>query len=274
MELFTKVNASTLVTALSSSHEITKMLLAQDPAILEALVQQMVPKQTETLQRYATEIDQISKQTGFDILELARPLSYDPLTLRQDQTTYTQASSIPTQDFDVSEFQKQLNQDRQKAKKMIDDLVAQARATKQEFLKEYADRPLHPYEQMIHEYLGKDFKPKAIEEMMIEPDIDPLKVVAHIAELSKSLQEKSMKQVTAIVEQALDTTFPGITSEALGSAFGMLSGNEFVIDHKMTARHLEFCENLRNLSVDYIIAHPYDAARRILSEFMRVGYAF
>lgn len=265
---------STIVTALSSSHEITKMLLAQDPAVLEALVQRMVPRQTETLQRYATEIDQISKQTGFDILELAKPLSYDPLTLRQDQTTYTQTSGVPVQDFDVSEFQKQLNQDRQKAKKMIDDLVAQARATKQEFLKEHADKPLHPYERMIHEYLGKDFKPRTIEEMPLEPGIDPLKVVAHITDLSRSLQEKSMKQVTAIVQQALDTTFPGITSEALGSAFGMLSGNEFIIDHKMTAKHLEFCENLRNISVDYVIAHPYEAAKRILSEFMRVGYAF
>lgn len=274
MELSTQVNASTLVSALSASHEITKMLLAQDPVVFEALVQQMVPKQTKTLQKYANEIDQISKQTGFDILELAKPLSQDPLTLRQDQATHTQESNIPAPDFDVSEFQKQLNQDKQKAKKMIDDLVAQAKATKQEFLKEYADKPLHPYEQMLHQYLGKDFKPKPIEEMPVDPDVDPIKVVAHITELSRSLQEKSMKQVRMIVDQALDTTFPGITSEALGTAFAVLSGNEFTVDHKMTARHLEFCENLRNISVEYVIAHPYEAAKRILSEFMRVGYAF
>ena len=263
---------STIVNALSS--KITDMLLAQDPVALETLVQQLVPRQTQTLERYATEIDQISKQTGMDILALAKPLSEDPLTLRQDQPTQHQTPNDLDQDFDISEFQKQLNKDKQKAKKMIDELVARARAVKREFLDEYTRRPLHPYEQMIHQYLGKDFKPKTIEEMPVEQDIDPLKVIAHITELSRSLQEKSMLQVRMIVDQALDTTFPGITSEALGTAFAVLSGNEFVIDHDMTARHLEFCENLRNVSVEYVIARPYDAAKRILSEFMRVGYAF
>lgn len=265
---------STLLASVSSANQISNMFLSQDRTALEKLVQQLIPRQTEALEDYTSQIFELSKQTGLDITKIAQPLAQDPYTLNRPKQTTDQPSSTVIPEFNVSEFQKSLNEDRQKAKKMIDELVAMARATKLEFMKEYMDKPIHPYERMIQDYLGKDFKPKTIEEMPIEPDIDPLKVIAHITALSKDLQEKSMKQARMIVEQALDTSFPGITSEALGTAFAVLSGDEFVIDHEMTARHLEFCENLRNVSVEYVVNHPYEAAKRILSEFMRVGYAF
>jgi hypothetical protein len=264
-----------VLTSLSSSSEVAQKILNQDPTVLEALVMKLVsPQQNQTLQKYSTEIDQISRQTGLDIAELAYPLTSDPLTIRQDQTTFVQSSAAELPQYDFSAFQKALEQDKQRAQEMIQKLVQIARAAKQEFIKELEDKPIHPYERMIQDYLGKKFKPKPIQEMVIEPDIDPLKVIAKITELSRNLHEKAMLQVRKMTEQALDTSFPGITSEALGSAFAVLSGDEFVIDHEMTRRHLEFVENIRNIPVDYVIERPYEAAKRILSEFLRCEYAF
>ena len=264
-----------VIASLSSTSEVARKILNQDSAVLEALVMQLVaPQQNQTLQKYSTEIDQISRQTGLDIAKLAYPLTTEPLTIRQDQTTFVQPSATEPPQYDYSAFQQALNQDKQKAQEMIQKLVEAARATKQEFLKELEDKPIHPYERMLQEYLGKNFKSKPIQEMVIEPDLDLIKVLAKITELSRNLHEKAMLQVRKMTEQALDTSFPGITSEALGSAFAVLSGDEFVIDHEMTRRHLEFVENIRNIPVDYVIERPYEAAKRILSEFLRCEYAF
>lgn len=264
-----------LLASLSSTSEVAQRILNQDPSVLEALVMKLVrPQQNGTLLKYSTEIDQISKQTGLDITKLAYPLATDPLTIRQDQTTFVQPSAAELPQYDYSAFQEALQRDKQKAQEMIQKLVQTARATKQEFLKGIEDKPLHPYERMLQDYLGKNFKPKPIQEMAIEPDLDIIKVLAKITELSRNLHEKAMLQVRKMTEQALDTSFPGITSEALGSAFAVLSGDEFVIDHEMTRRHLEFVENIRNIPVDYVVEYPYEAAKRVLSEFLRCEYAF
>lgn len=264
-----------MMSSLTSTNNIAQKFLSQDSIVLEDLTKQLVtPKLDKKLQKYAEEVSDISKQTGEDIYKYVYPLTEEQrITTRQDQVTLVNSqSAIPSYDF--SGFQKLLEEDKQKAKQIIDELVAKARATKQEFIKEFSEGPIHPYEQMIQEYLGKNFKPKIVEELTIEPNIDPLLVLAEITDLSRNLQEKAMLQVRQIVDQAMDTSFPGITAEALGTAFATLSGDKFIVDKEMTKRHLEFVENIRAIPASYIVEHPYEAAKRILSEFKRCEYSF
>lgn len=267
---------SSLINSLTSVNPLENFNLSNQSQILEEFVQKLTPFQNQKtvneLQNYVGKITEISKQTGINIASLAYPIDYEPNNLT---TTVTDLSSaVPEIDFDVSAFQKAINEDRQKAKELISKFVTEAKFLKQSFIKDLKDKPIHPYEQMIQDYLGKNFKPKLIEEMVVEPDLDLFQVLADLTQLSKDLQEKAMKQVQKIAEQALDTSFPGITSEALASAFAVLDGNEFVIDHDMTKRHLEFVENIRAIPVEYVVEHPYEAAKRILSEFKRTNYCF
>lgn len=264
-----------MVSSLTSTNEVAQKFLCQDPVVLENIVKQLTtPKVDSKIQQYASEVFDASVQTGIDITQYSYPLNEYQIATQDAQTTFTNQTSADYNAYNFSGFQKILEQDKQKAKEIIDNVVAMARATKQEFMKELMDRPIHPYEQMIHDYLGKNFKPKSIEEMVIEEDLNPLLVLAEITELSKKLQEKAMLQVRQIVSQAMNTSFPGITSDALGTAFAKLSGEEFQIDHEMTKRHLEFVENVRAISVDYVVSHPYEAAKKILSEFKRCNYTF
>lgn len=268
-------DVTSLTQTLGSLSLAGQKILNQKPEILEELVQTLVPKQDEQyekLQNYTSQITELCKQTGIEIASLAYPLDYNPLELKQDHVSAEEQT--PTEPVDINAFQKAINEDRQKAKDLISQMVARAKTLKQNLLNDIASKPIHPYEQMIHEYLGKEFKPKPVEEMQIEPNLNLFEILAEITEMSKDLQEKAMLQVQHIARQAMDTSFPGITSEALASAFAVLKNGEFVIDHEMTKRHLEFVENIRSLSVDYVIKYPYAAAKRILSEFKRVNYSF
>lgn len=264
-----------MVSSLTSTNEVAQKFLYQDPIILENIVKQLTtPKVDSKIQQYASEILDASKEAGIDIAQQSYSLRDYQIATQDARTTFTKQPSAVSYSYDFSGFQKTLEQDKQKAKEIIDNVVAMARATKQEFMKELMDRPIHPYEQMIHDYLGRNFKPKSVEEMVVEEDLNPLLVLAEITELSKKLQEKAMLQVRQIVSQAMNTSFPGITSDALGTAFAKLSGEEFQIDDEMTKRHLEFVENIRAISVDYVVSHPYEAAKKILSEFKRCKYSF
>lgn len=263
-----------LIESLSSTNDLAQRLLNTDSALLEKLVTQLTTPHQEGISKdYSlAEIETLSKQIGIDITNLAYPLTVDPLSLRQEQTLSSQISSLPQYDF--SAFQNALEKDKQKAKELIQSLVEAAKATKQEFAKELNSKPIHPYERMIQEYLGKNFKPTPIEDIAIEPDLDLIQVLAKITELSRKLHEKAMLQVRKMTEQALDTTFPGITSEALGTAFATLSGDEFVVDHEMMKRHLQFVETIRAFPVDYVVKYPYESAKKLVSEFLRCDYNF
>ena len=267
-------DSSSLLSSLSSSIEQSKKFFSENSLNLETLAKQLTDyKQLDETQKYAVKLAELSKDTIDDIIKIAQPLTVDPLSLRKDQTVFSQPSAVNI-DFNISGLQKLLNEDKQKAQEMIQNLVNLARQTKQEFMKEFMDKPVHPYEQMIQEYLGKNFKPKSVEEMTIEPDLEPLQFIAELAKLSKQLHESTMHKARLIVREALDTSFPGITSESLGTAFTKLSGDTFIINHELTKRHLEFVENIRAIPIDYIVAKPYEAARRVMSEFKRVNYSF
>ena len=60
---------------------------------------------------------------------------------------------------------------------------------------------------------------------------------------------------------------PNITSQNLGNAFSVLSGNEYVIDKEKLRKHLEFGEIVRNIPQDYIDNHPYLTAFKLLSRY-------
>ena len=65
-------------------------------------------------------------------------------------------------------------------------------------------------------------------------------------------------QLQIMSAEAADTSFAGITSQNLGNAFAVLSttanGQEYIIDRKKAAEHLEFIEIVNNVPTDYILS--------------------
>ncbi len=112
----------------------------------------------------------------------------------------------------------------------------------------------------------------------MDVEVDPEKILQDLRQLSRNLHVKAMEQTKVIAEQAFDTSFPGITSEALGTAFATLSttpnGKEFVVDNEGIKRHLAFVETVRNIPIEYVVAHPLEAYKKIVSEFYKAEYAF
>ena len=267
-------DSSSLLSSLSSSIEQSKKFFSENSSVLETFAKQLIdPNEIESSQKYAVKLAELSQETVDEITRVTQSLNLNPLAIRQEETVFSQPSATDF-NFDASGLQKLLSKDKQKAQQLIQNLVQKAREVKQELLKDLANKPIHPYEQMIQDYLGRKFKPKPVEEMDIDRDLDPQKVLLHINELSRQLHENSMVKATMMFKEAMDTSFPGITSEALGTAFGVLSGNVFVVDKEMTKRHLEFVENIRAIPIENFVIRPYETAKRILSEFGRTNYTF
>ena len=74
--------------------------------------------------------------------------------------------------------------------------------------------------------------------------------------------------------EAADTSFAGITSQNLGNAFAVLSttanGQEYIIDRKKAARHLEFIEVISNIPTDYIIENPVIVVMKLVSRYLEI----
>lgn len=269
---------------LSVTTEQIQALMSNLPKLEITPNQIYTPDGIKKLEKHAEEVTRVAKLVGIDVSKFAAPHFSDPLSLNSLKSVESEVSNVEQPnssnvEFNSNELRDALQKDKDRANKIIQDLVKAAKDTKKALLGHMENRPLHPYEQMIYDYLGSSFKPTEVEDIEINPDLNLHHALELLDDLSKRLFDKAMQQTRLIAKQAFDTSFPGITSEALGTAFATLTSTsdgqpDFVVDEQGIKRHLTFVENVRNIPVDYIVANPHEALKKILSEFYRADYCF
>jgi len=159
-----------------------------------------------------------------------------------------------------------LTEDRELAFTLMNELILSAIEFNKQML-ESLKGPICPYQRTLHEYLGPNHKYPTIYELPIHKTFSYPVVYEKISTFQNQVEENMFQQLDVMVKEAADTAFPGITSQNLGNAFSVLSGNEYVIDKEKLRKHLEFGEIVRNIPQDYIDNHPYLTAFKLLSRY-------
>jgi len=164
--------------------------------------------------------------------------------------------------------------DRTKALDIIKSALAEARALKQEIYSSVFDGPICPYKKTLVEYLGPNFICPTIDDLAFPQNFNPIEAVKSIVDINRKLDGHMTTQLQIMSAEAADTSFAGITSQNLGNAFAVLSttanGQEYIIDRKKAAEHLEFIEIVNNIPTDYIIENPVIVALKLVSRYLEI----
>lgn len=177
---------------------------------------------------------------------------------------------------DVKKFTTLLEKDKAKAKLLIDNLVSSAREMTTSITTSLTSVPVHPYEKLIYEYLGPDYKPKEIQDYSIPDSFNPFTCTKELRIIAEANQQLQMTQMAILSAEAMNPTFDGtFSTENLNNAFAepvdTSDGNQqFVINEVRLKEHLEFMEMVKNIPKEYILKNPLEVAKKMISEFIRI----
>ncbi|MFZ9876810.1 MAG: hypothetical protein ACO3EY_07130 [Candidatus Nanopelagicales bacterium] len=226
--------------------------------------------------------EQDSKQQISNTKKKTIPSSYQDVLTKIQQQALDRNELLVQVEQDIAavenaeKFTTLLQTDKEKAKRIIDSLVSSAKQMTSAVTSSITSTPVHPYEKLIHDYLGPNYKPNTIEDYSI-PDnfsfLDSLKQLRKAAEANQELQTTQMAILTA---EAANSLFNGtFDTENLNNAFAepvkTADGKQtFVINETKLKEHLEFMEMVKNIPKEYILKNPLEVAKKIISEFIRI----
>lgn len=169
-------------------------------------------------------------------------------------------------------------EDRNKALMMLAELLSAAQFINEQIDASLNAGPICPYEQTLLEYLGPNFKPPSIYDIVVPLCYSATESIKIIDNFSQKVDTQMDTHLQIMANEATDTNFPGITSQNIGNAFSVLSttanGPEYVIDKSKLAQHLEFAELIRNIPDSYIDNNPIRAALQIVTRYTEIAGNF
>jgi hypothetical protein len=164
--------------------------------------------------------------------------------------------------------------DREIALQQIEAYIAELEIHTEQILKSTFEGPICPYEATLLEYLGPKFKCPTIHDLPFPLHFSAEEAVEEILTIGDQYHNQMITHLQMMSAEAVDTSFPGITSENLGNAFAVLSatdkGEEYVIDRNKTAQFLEFAEIVKNIPSDYIIENPVEVAQKLIHRYLEI----
>ena len=187
-------------------------------------------------------------------------------------------TSTVTQELEIKmhEFTELLRKNKEQAQITISQLVSSANCMTADLKAALTAVPVHPYEKLIHEYLGPNFICPSITDLTIPKNFCAQQCLGDLEAIVKDVGELQTNQFNLMSAEAMDTSFYGITSENLNNAFAILSstpnGNQYVIDNNRLAEHLKFVETVKSIPVDYVLKNPLEVAKKMISEFVRINH--
>jgi hypothetical protein len=158
----------------------------------------------------------------------------------------------------------------------IQRALSAARAVRLNFEDKILSGPIHPYQKLIHKYLGLDFKTPSVLDLPVPENFCPITTVKHLNKVTDQFFENTLthfQHLTAGIGK-VENEDERQLMEGLGHGFATLSataeGDMFVIDHKKTAEYLEFVETFRTIPISEIVNNPIQTAQRMLFRLMEI----
>lgn len=214
---------------------------------------------TVKIPEQGTAIDSLTEQHLLELIEQEKKLE-----LKEKTEDSTSLETHPA-----------LIESRNEGLLLIKSLTEKAQQLKENLKQELDNLPPASYRELIQRYLGKDFVPPTINQLAF-PNYQTFKlkeVPKHLQKFNKVQNELQITKLKMLTAEAEDTSFDGLTSTALGHAFGMLSatknGAEFVINHEQTREYLKLAETIRNIPINYILENPLVVAHKLIFEWTK-----
>jgi hypothetical protein len=161
---------------------------------------------------------------------------------------------------------------RNKALSKIDKILAKINKFKEEISEE--EHPC-PYEQLKIKYLGKNYVVPSIDSLSYPENFTPEKALPSTAAINASYYNIMLTHLHTMSAEAIDTSFPGITSENVGNAFAVPHETEkgivYKINEKKLANHLEFAEIVRNIPLQQLIDNPQEISFKLIQRFIEIN---
>lgn len=177
---------------------------------------------------------------------------------------------------ELSPIEKLLDQNFKEMHSTIQQALSAARSARISFDEKILTGPIHPYQKLIHEYLGPDFKSPSVLDLELPQSFCPTVALQSLNNITNKTFENTVTQFQHLtagigkVENAEEMEL----LQGLGHAFATLSSTEhgpmFVIDRKKTANYLEFAETVRNIPIKEIVNNPVQTARRIIHRLIQI----
>lgn len=186
---------------------------------------------------------------------------------------YDQIKQLPEIQTDQS-FSGSLEQSKQMAQLSIQQILSAARSFNETINNSLVSIPAHPYDRLVHHYLGPDFVCPTIYELNVPQNYCPKEAVKEIINVKNDLFDLQMTHLAAMSAEVMDTNFYGITSQNLNNAFAVLSttcnGDQYIINDKKLSEHLTFVEILKSIPTDYIEQNPMEVAQKLIARFIEI----
>jgi hypothetical protein len=158
----------------------------------------------------------------------------------------------------------------------IQRALSAARATRLNFEDKILSGPIHPYQKLIHKYLGLDFKTPSVLDLPLPEKFCPIQTTQHLQKVNDQFFENTLthfQHLTAGIGK-IENEDEMQLMEGLGHTFATLSstaeGDMFVVDHKKTAEYLEFAETVRTIPISEIVNNPIQTAQRLLHRLAQI----
>ena len=124
-----------------------------------------------------------------------------------------------------------------------------------------------PYQQVLNRYVGNYTSP-SIWSIQVPQTFEIQTVLPAIENHSTKLIQESFNQYSILAKQLADPEQN--INPALGNAFAVLSGNDYVIDEIKLSNHLKFNELIKSIPFEDIKKHPYEIARTLLYVYSQI----
>lgn len=177
---------------------------------------------------------------------------------------------------ELTPLEKMLDENFKEMHSTIQRALSAARGARTKVEEKLLSGPIHPYQKLIHEYLGPDFKSPSIYELPVPLSFCPTVALQKLNNITDKTFENTMshfQHLTAGIgkienEQEMELM------QGLGHAFATLSSTDqgamFIIDREKTAKYLEFAETVRTMPVREIVENPVQTAQRLIHRLIEI----
>lgn len=121
--------------------------------------------------------------------------------------------------------------------------------------------PVHPYERLKSQYLDSNTEFLHLTSIELPESFCLSSAELAFEQTMEKYNEQFELQVSALTSENIDNLY---------NAFSVASGDQFVIDDKRVANHLQFVQMCNSIPIQLIDRDPVGVAQRIVSQYLKM----
>ncbi len=173
----------------------------------------------------------------------------------------TDAIALSSSNEETPEFLEEANQ-------TLQNLLSAIRAKKEEMLASLSCSAVHPFEKLKQQYLSVDCKPITLKDINVPEDFCPNASFSCLTAINQKYTDHTYTAVRELTGNQDLLNNPHIVSP-FTTLSSTVSGNDFIIDKKQVANHLQFLEFLKQIPLTELQQNPIEVSQKIVTQYIK-----